>query len=58
MLAVPDRGADPFSRAKLFPPVPDGAGHAIRYDQPAGSAPRLYRRAPVDAMLTDPSIAL
>lgn len=58
VLVVPYRGAGPFYRAKLFPPVPDGAGHTIRYYQPAGSAPRLYLPAPVDGALTDPSIAL
>ena len=40
VLVVPYRGAGPFYRAKLFPPVPDGAGHTIRYYQPAGSAPK------------------
>jgi hypothetical protein len=57
-LVMPYRGAEPFYRAKLFPPVPDGAGHTIRYYQPAGTAPRLYLPAPVAAVLTDPSIAL
>ena len=58
ILVVPYRGADPFYRAKLFPPVPDGAGHTIRYYQPAGTAPRVYLPASVDAVLADPSIGL
>src|SRR5262245_65195110 len=57
-LVIPYRGVEPFYRAKLFPPVPDGAGHMIRYYQPAGTAPRLYLPAPVTTVLAEPSIAI
>src|SRR5262245_5000140 len=58
ILVIPYRGAEPFYRAKLFPPVPDGQGHSIRYYQPAGTAPRLYLPGQVATVLADPQTAL
>ena len=58
ILVFPYPGAEPFYRAKLFPPQPDGQGHTMRYYQPAGTAPRLYLPPRVQAALTTPSVAL
>jgi hypothetical protein len=55
---LPYSGTDDFYRVKLFPPLPDGAGHTVRYVQPAGSTPRLYIPPQAQAALTDPSVAL
>ena len=57
ILVVPYPGVDTFYRAKLFPPVPDGQGHTIRYYQPAGTAPRLSSLPTSTGALTDPAIA-
>jgi hypothetical protein len=42
-----------FVRCKLFPPVPDGQGHTMRYYQRPGTPPRLYIPARARAALTD-----
>jgi putative DNA primase/helicase len=55
---IPYPGADGFYRAKLFPPVPDGDGHAVRYYQPPGSAPRLYIPPRARAVLADTGFPL
>jgi len=55
---LPMRRADEFVRCKLFPPVADGQGHAIRYYQRAGTPPRLYIPAPARAALADPTVLL
>jgi hypothetical protein len=47
-----------FYRCKLFPPVPDGAGHTIRYHQPPGTAPRLYLPPRARAARADPAVPL
>ena len=47
-----------FVRCKLFPAVPDGEGHTIRYYQCAGTAPRLYVPAPARTFLSDPRTPL
>ncbi len=44
-----------FYRVKLFPEVPDGDGHTIRYYQPAGTAPQLYLPSHARAALTNPA---
>ncbi|MBI4609813.1 MAG: hypothetical protein HY726_12480 [Candidatus Rokubacteria bacterium] len=41
---IPYPEADGFYRVKLFPPIPDGDGHSVRYYPPAGTAPR---RSPI-----------
>jgi len=55
---IPYPDSDGFYRVKLFPPVPDKDGHAIRYYQPAGTAPRLYLPPRARAALADPSVPL
>lgn len=55
---IPYPGAEDFFRVKLFPPVPDGDGHLIRYYQPAGTLPRLYIPPRARAVLADPSVPL
>ena len=52
------RRDDEFVRCKLFPPVSDGDGHAIRYHQRGGTPPRLFIPAPARAALADPSVPL
>ena len=38
----PAGGFMPHVRVKIFPPLSDAEGHAIKYLQPRGSGPRLY----------------
>ncbi|MBI3105310.1 MAG: DUF3854 domain-containing protein, partial [Candidatus Rokubacteria bacterium] len=51
----PRRRDNAFLRCKLFPPVPDGQGHTMRYYQRAGTPPRLYipARAHVPLLITE-----
>ena len=58
VLVFPYPGAEPFYRVKLFPALPDGQGHTIRYYQPAGSAARLYLPPRARAALADPTVPL
>jgi hypothetical protein len=55
---LPYPGIECFYRVKLFPPVPNGDGHAMRYYQPAGSAPQLYLPPRARAALADPAVPL
>jgi hypothetical protein len=55
---IPYDAEGSFYRARLFPPVPNGDGHYQRYDQPAGTPPRLYTPGGVRAALADPLVRL
>jgi hypothetical protein len=52
------RRDDEFVRCKLFPPVGDNDGHAIRYYQRVGTSPRLYIPVPARSVLADPRVPL
>ncbi len=55
---APSPPDEAFVRCKLFPPVSDGQGHAIRYHQRAGTPPRLYVPHRTRAALPDPTVLL
>jgi len=47
--------AEAFYRIKLFPAVLEGNGHHMRYYQPPGTVPRLFRPTGIRTVLVDPS---
>jgi hypothetical protein len=47
--------SEDFRRVKLFPPLPDADGKAIKYLQPVGSPVRAYIPSDVRPRLDDPS---
>ena len=55
----PDGGYMNMFKVKLFPALEDADGHATKYLQPRGSAPRLYFvRSVLAAVMDDPTIPL